>query len=55
MTMSMNGQQMTMKTDSQKLGTALHPTDPAGGKVRAPGRPLPGPDPKEIRRFAAPP
>ncbi len=32
MTMSMNGQQMTMKTDSQKLGTACTPRSMPGAK-----------------------
>ncbi len=32
MTMSMNGQQMTMKTDSKKLGTACTPRTVAGAK-----------------------
>ncbi len=34
--MSMNGQQMTMKGDSQKIGTPVHAEDPAGRQVTAP-------------------
>ncbi len=32
MIMSMNGQQITMKTDSQKIGTPCTPTTPPGAK-----------------------
>ncbi len=55
MTMALSGQQMTMKTDSQKLGTPCTPRTLPGAKIRDPGAPAPGADPKKIRCFAASP